>query len=163
MRNVFRLHSFHDACEQRLESIRIYMFSAADVKMCSPAGRRDAVMLSDRRIRSCYSVLRQRQTKVVWWCDSDPVCVQQWPCVWLTPSLKQRHRKADMTCVTAAIITGQVSWPLPVAEHVAIRHNVAHRLAVESRSKKLFHNAAYCIRLYGFVFPLLQIAWCVFS
>lgn len=74
--------------------------------------------------------------------DSDPACVQQWPPQvheqWLAPSLKQSHYKVDMTSVTPAIITGQDSWPLPVAEHVAIRRNAAHWLAVEPRSESRF-------------------------
>lgn len=74
--------------------------------------------------------------------DSDPACVQHWPPRvherWLAPSLKQSHYKVDMTSVTPAIITGQDSWPLPVAEHVAIRRNAAHWLAVEPRSESCF-------------------------
>lgn len=74
-------------------------------------------------------------------CDSDPVCVQQWPCLYTSGdslSLKQTHYKVDMTSVNPAIITGQDSWPLPVMVHVAIRRNATHWLAAESRSKSCF-------------------------
>ena len=74
-------------------------------------------------------------------CDSDPVCVQQWPCVHTSGdslSLKQTHYKVDMTSVNPAIITGQDSWPRPVTVHVAMRRNVTPWLAAEPRSKSRF-------------------------
>lgn len=74
-------------------------------------------------------------------CDSDPVRVQQWPCVHTSGdslSLKQTHYKVDMTSVNPAIITGQDSWPLPVMVHVAMRRNGTHWLAAEPRSKSCF-------------------------
>lgn len=74
-------------------------------------------------------------------CDSDPVCstvTLRTHERWLAPSLKQSHYKVDMTSVTSAIITGQDSWPLPVMEHVAIRRNATHWLAVEPRSESCF-------------------------
>lgn len=117
----------------------VVVFLLANVRICSPAGGQDIVMLSGRQIRSCYSVLRQRQMKVVWqWssvCSTVTLHIHKW---WLAPSLKQSHYKVDMTSVTSAIITGQDSWPLPVMEHVAIRRNATHWLAVEPRSESCF-------------------------
>lgn len=121
----------------------LFVFSLVHVRTSSPAGRQDIVMLSDGQIRSCYSALHQRRTRIVWqWssmCSTVTLRVHQ---RWLTLSLKQSHYKVDMTSVTAAIITGQDSWPLAVTAHAAIRRNTARRLAAEPTEQKLFHNAA---------------------
>lgn len=117
----------------------VFVFSLVHARISSPAGQQDIVMLSDRQIRSCYSILRQRRMKIVWqWssmCSTVTLRIHEW---WLTPSLKQSHYKVDMTSVTLAIITGQDSWPLPVIVHVAIRRNAMHWLALEPRSKSCF-------------------------
>lgn len=44
----------------------VFVFSQIQARISSPAGRQDVIMLSDRWIRSRYSVLRQRGTKIVW-------------------------------------------------------------------------------------------------
>lgn len=134
--------------------------------MRSPVGQQDIVMLSDRQIRSCYSILRQRGMKTVWqWsstCSTVTLRIHQ---RWLTPSLKQSRNKLDMTSVTPAIITGQDSWPLPVMVHVAIRCNATHWLHAEPRSTTCFimlYNVAdrkgffSCCKLAGVCFSLQE-------
>lgn len=105
----------------------------------SPARWQDIVILSDRQIRSCFSLLRQRGTKTVRQRSSRSspatLCVYK---QWLSPSLKQIHFKLDMTSVTLAIIRGQDSWPLLVTAHVAIRHNAARWLAATPRRRSGF-------------------------
>lgn len=133
MANISGLHSV--LCLHRV------FFSSCAKKWDSALRRADRTLL--RWVTDSLDVVTACCVRDGWRLyDSDPACVQHWPPRvherWLAPSLKQSHYKVDMTSVTPAIITGQDSWPLPVAEHVAIRRNAVHWLAVEPRSESCF-------------------------
>lgn len=131
--------SINDHNVQWLHTLYFTLLVFSPVHAQISSGQQDIVMLSDRQIRSCYSILRQRGMKIAWqWSSTCSTVTLRVHKRWLTPSLKQSRNKLDMTSVTPAIITGQDSWPLPVMVHVAIRRNTTHWLHAEPRSKTCF-------------------------
>lgn len=135
----------------------MFVFSIVHVRIASPAGWQDIVMVSDGQFRSCYSVLRQSRMKIVWqWsstCSTVTLHVHE---LWLTPSLKQSHYKLDMTSVTPTIITGQDSWPLPVMVHVVIRSNTTHWFSAEPTSESCFIMLSVVIGAEVFFCPVAE-------
>lgn len=142
----------------------MFVFSLVHARISSPAGRRDIVILSDRQIRSCFSILRQRGTEncvtvIHYVFNSDPTYTRAMThSVIKTKPLQtwhdichpgHHHRSGLLTSPCHSACSDQ-KW----------RNSL---IGCRAQEQKLFHNAVYCIRQLGFFFSCCKLAGVCFS